>query len=50
MFFKCKITDFATMKANDDVEQLFFLDKSNINPNLFGLTSIKNAIEKWLTY
>ncbi|MCC8144991.1 MAG: NUDIX domain-containing protein [Bacteroidales bacterium] len=48
LFFQCHINDFSMMQAHDDVEELFFLDKKEIKPELFGLKSIRKAVEIWL--
>jgi NAD+ diphosphatase len=46
LFFRCKVDDFSGLKAQDDVEELFFIDKKKVNPADFGLTSIRKGIEK----
>jgi hypothetical protein len=49
LFFECKIDDFSNMKAQDDVLELLFIPKKELNPDDFGLTSIKKGIEKLQT-
>ena len=49
MFFKCKIDQFSNMKAQDDVSELFFIPKKELNSKDFGLKSIKEGIEKLQT-
>lgn len=46
LFFACKIDDFSKMKAQDDVEELLFIPKEELNPDDFGLISIKKGVEK----
>ncbi|HUI33393.1 MAG: NUDIX domain-containing protein [Dysgonamonadaceae bacterium] len=46
MFFECKIDDFSNIKAQDDVVELLFIPKEELNPDDFGLTSIKKGVEK----
>ncbi len=46
MFFKCKVTDFEGLKAQDDVSELLFISVNELNPDDFGLISIKKAIKK----
>lgn len=46
LFFECKIDDFSNMKAQDDVVELLFIPKKELNPDDFGLTSIKKGVEK----
>ncbi len=49
MFFTVQTTWSASdIYPADDVAELMFLDKKDINPADFGLTSIKKAIEIWL--
>ncbi|MDD2243805.1 MAG: NUDIX domain-containing protein [Dysgonamonadaceae bacterium] len=48
MFFSCSVKDFSRLKAQDDVEELLFINKKQLNPNDFGLTSIRQGIEKML--
>ncbi len=49
MFFRCKIDDLSNMKAQDDVLELFFIPKQELNPKDFGLKSIREGIEKLQT-
>ena len=46
LFFECRIDDFSHMKAQDDVEELLFIPKKDLNPDDFGLLSIKKGVEK----
>ncbi len=46
LVFNCKVNDLSNMKAEDDVTQLEFVKRQDLNPNLFGLTSIKEVIKK----
>lgn len=46
LFFECRIDDFSNMKAQDDVEELLFIPKKDLNPDDFGLLSIKKGVEK----
>ena len=46
MFFRCKTDDFSHLKANDDVSELQFIARENLNPDDFGLISIRKGIEK----
>jgi ADP-ribose pyrophosphatase YjhB (NUDIX family) len=48
LFYECKIADFDNFKAGDDAAELYWLDKNEINPDLFGLNSIRQAIRIWL--
>lgn len=46
LFFLCKIKNNMSFKANDDVATLQFIPIKQLDPNLFGLNSIKQAIKK----
>ena len=45
MLYSCKLEDYSRLKASDDVEECFFIPLNEINPELFGLKSIKKAIQ-----
>ena len=49
LFFQCSVKDSVDFRPEDDVSELFFLNRSEINPDLFGLDSIKKAIQVWLS-
>ncbi|VBB44463.1 NUDIX hydrolase [uncultured Paludibacter sp.] len=49
MFFECKLRDYTHLKPADDVEECFFLPIREINPALFGLNSIKKAVEFFIS-
>ena len=49
LFFDCKVDDFSNINAQDDVLELLFIPKNKLNPDDFGLTSIKKGIEKLQT-
>ncbi|GHT09669.1 DNA mismatch repair protein MutT [Bacteroidia bacterium] len=48
LFYKCRITDLTGLQADDDAAELYFLPKKEIQPELFGLNSIRKAIEGYL--
>jgi len=50
LFFSCKLTNETSLVPSDDVEECFFVPLSEIQPELFGLKSVKRAIEKFLQY
>ena len=49
LFFECKVDDFSNINAQDDVLELLFIPKNKLNPDDFGLASIKKGIEKLQT-
>ena len=50
LFFQTQIASSSTIRPDDDVEALFFIEKKAIQPELFGLNSIRKAIEIWLNH
>jgi len=49
MFFSCQLKSNENLKASDDVENFEFIPSEKINPELFGLKSIRKAIDFFLT-
>jgi ADP-ribose pyrophosphatase YjhB (NUDIX family) len=48
MFFACKIDDFENLRPSDDVSKAEFVPLNIINPEKFGLQSIKMAVKHFL--
>ena len=48
LFFEANVNEIAAIKAADDVSELLWMKQDDIEPEQFGLTSIKQAISKWL--
>ncbi len=48
MFFSCKLEDINHLQPSDDVEDCFFVPLNELNPELFGLMSIKKAVALFL--
>lgn len=48
-FFLCIVEDCGKIKAEDDVAKLEFIKIEDLNPEKFGLNSIKKGVEKILT-
>ncbi len=48
MFFSCKLKKNADLKPADDVEDCFFVPLNELKPELFGLKSIKEAVQLFL--
>lgn len=48
LFFICKVDDFNGMQPKDDVAECFFMNLSDINPDDFGLQSIRKGIEQFI--
>lgn len=46
LVYLCKVSDTRVMKAEDDVANLEFIKISDLNPDLFGLMSVKEVIKK----
>lgn len=48
LFFTCEVADERHVKALDDAAEAFWLPLENINPNAFGLDSIRRGVEKFV--
>lgn len=48
MFFLCKVEDTAHLESHDDVADAFFLPLTEINPDDFGLLSVRKGIGMFL--
>lgn len=48
LFFRCTVEDAAHYNAMDDAEALTFIPLNQIHPELFGLTSIRHGVERFL--
>ncbi len=48
LFFETEIPNNQKILANDDVEECFFIPIDKLNPQLFGLKSIKEAIKRYM--
>jgi NAD+ diphosphatase len=48
LFFVCKLENLVNLMPADDVEECFFVSKNELKPELFGLISIKEAVEIFL--
>ena len=48
MFFACKVKDTAHIKAQDDVADCFFMPFDKINPDEFGLLSVREGVKRFL--
>ena len=45
MFFSCRLKSIDNLKASDDVESLEFIPLNKLQPEDFGLMSIRKAVE-----
>jgi len=48
MFFEAKVNETAIV-ASDDVSELIWMKREDIDPEQFGLISIKRAVKEWLS-
>jgi hypothetical protein len=48
LFFDCRVANFSTLMADDDVSEAFFRPVHTISPDEFGLKSIKKGIIAYL--
>lgn len=49
MFFRCTVENTEHFSARDDVSDSFFVPLSKINPEEFGLDSIRQGLKKFLS-
>lgn len=47
-FYHVQIPSDTTVKPDDDVAECFWLNPADINPDLFGLTSIRTAVRRYI--
>lgn len=48
MFFLCKVKSTTNLQAKDDVADSFFMPLNEINPEEFGLRSVKEGVKRFL--
>lgn len=48
LFFEAAANEIDTVTAADDVSELIWMRRDDIEPELFGLTSVRQAVKKWL--
>jgi ADP-ribose pyrophosphatase YjhB (NUDIX family) len=49
LFFECQVDNFDHAKAADDAAEIISLSPNKLNPDAFGLQSIKKAIKRYRT-
>lgn len=49
LFFECRVSSTEKLTPMDDVAELFFISLDKINPQLFGLKSIRKAVSIYLS-
>ena len=47
-FFLCKVKDDSCLRAMDDVAESFWLPLSEVNPEEFGLNSVRQGVIRFL--
>lgn len=48
LFFRCEVDDVAGYRAMDDAAELYFIPIDRLNPDEFGLRSIREGLIRWL--
>ena len=48
MFFECLTESFDRAKAEDDAAEIIILPTNQLNPDDFGLQSIKKAVDRYI--
>ena len=49
LFFLCRVEDDSRLKAMDDVADSFWMPLDQINPDEFGLDSVREGVARFLT-
>lgn len=48
LFFRCKVSDISALHAGDDAAECFWIPLDEVDPSLFGLSSIRRGVERLL--
>ena len=48
LFYVCRVDDAEVVQAQDDAQEAFFIPTSQINPNDFGLASVRKGLTRFL--
>jgi hypothetical protein len=48
MFFLCRVEDTSAPEAHDDVAETFFIPIEKIEPQKFGLGSVRRGVERFI--
>lgn len=49
LFFRCKVSDISALHAGDDAAECLWIPLDEVDPSLFGLSSIRRGVERLLT-
>ena len=49
LFYRCQVERFDGLMANDDAAEVFFIPLDRVNPDEFGLNSIRRGVIKFLS-
>jgi len=49
LFFQCEAEDIALLHAADDAAEVMWIPIADVQPALFGLASVRKAVEKFLS-
>ena len=47
-FFLCRVSDISSLRSMDDAANCHFLPLDQIDPSLFGLTSVRTGLQRFL--
>jgi 8-oxo-dGTP pyrophosphatase MutT (NUDIX family) len=47
-FFVCRVKDYAGLRAMDDVADSFWVPLEKVNPEEFGLNSVREGVKRFL--
>jgi len=49
LFYECEVESFDTATPDDDAEEILVFNKEEIDPEEFGLTSVKEAVKRYIS-
>ena len=49
LFYRCRVKQCENLEAHDDVAEAFFIPLERVNPEDFGLDSIRKGVIRFLT-
>jgi mutator protein MutT len=47
IFFECTVKNYQNLQAADDVESIAFMALSEVDPDRFGLTSVREGVKRY---
>ncbi|MEG1905310.1 MAG: NUDIX domain-containing protein, partial [Bacteroidales bacterium] len=48
LFFRCEVSDYKALRAMDDVGALYWIPLNEIDPAMFGLSSVREGVIQFM--